>query len=76
MDAKNSLQKPNSPPLRVGHCNFISHPINTSMTKFMIHLKYRMEVTKKLTDITVFSIELGKMVVSIWRNYSLEIILA
>jgi hypothetical protein len=39
-------------------------------------LKYRMEVTKKLTDITVFSIELGKMVVSIWRNYSLEIILA
>jgi hypothetical protein len=42
MDVKNLLQKLNNPPLGVGHCNFLSHAINTSMTIFMIWLKYQM----------------------------------
>jgi hypothetical protein len=34
-DAKNPLQKLNNPPFGIGHCNFLSHPINTLMIIFM-----------------------------------------
>jgi hypothetical protein len=33
-DAKNLLQKLNNPPLGIGHYNFLSHPIKTSMVIF------------------------------------------
>jgi len=55
VDVKNLLQKSNSPPFGIRHCIFSSHPINTSMTIFLM-----------LVDITTFSNELGKMVVSTW----------
>jgi hypothetical protein len=66
VDAKNPLQKPNSPPPGVGHCNFLSHPINMLMTIFMIRSKYRMQATGSLVDMIAHLDELGRMVVSIW----------
>ncbi len=66
MDIKNLLQKPNSPSPRLGHCNFLSHPINTSMIIFMIWSKYRAQATRSLANMIVHSYELGRMVASIW----------
>jgi hypothetical protein len=66
VDAKNPLEKRNIPPPRVGHYNFLSHLINTSMTIFIIWLKYWVQATRSLVDMIVYLGELGRMVASIW----------
>ncbi len=65
MDAKNHLQKPNSPPPKVGHWNFLSHPINMSMMIFMIWSKYWAQATRLLANMTICSNEL----VGWWHPY-------
>ncbi len=65
MDAKNHLQKPNSPPPKVGHWNFLSHPINMSMMIFMIWSKYWAQATRLLANMTIRSNEL----VGLWHPY-------
>jgi hypothetical protein len=70
VDAKNPLEKRNIPPPRVGHYNFLSHLINTSMTIFIIWLKYWVQATRSLVDMIVYLGERGvHMVKLVIKNH-------
>jgi hypothetical protein len=63
-----ACKEPFNPPLGVGYCKFLSHPINMSIKIFMIQSKYWAQETGPLADITVSLDELGKMV-SPWQSW-------